>query len=175
MTFSRSQAFRAACCIYVAGSLVVLLLLWRIGSLLRMIGGDPKAVTRLATHTWLLNPFSYFGPHPFYNSLGYGCLIFLWWMCTASLSTLTGGLLTKANIAQLIFFLSVGGLVVLAANRVGRIILCSKSPTISAAFYNSFAPLGHERVIAPIVGLVLGIVAFVAIKFWIRSSRRQIA
>jgi hypothetical protein len=176
MTFSRKQAFRAACCIYVAASLVVLFMLWRLGSLLIMIDDNslPKAITRLATHSWLMNPFSFFGSHPFYNSLGYGCLIFLWWVCTAALSALTDRLLARANVALLTFFLAVGVMVVRAVNRVGHIIQC-RSPTIWAAFHDSFYPASNGRVIAPLVGAILGILAFAALYVWIRRSRRDIA
>ncbi|MBN9616258.1 MAG: hypothetical protein J0G35_11900 [Acidobacteriales bacterium] len=176
MTFSRNQAFRAACSIYMAGSLVVLFLLWRLGSLLTLIDANsvPEAATRLATDSWLMNPFSFFGPHPFYNSIGYGCLIFLWWVCTASLSTLTDGLLARSNIVLLSFFLFVGGLVILAVNRVGHIVQSTKSSKIDVAFYDSFWPSGWERVIAPVVGAVLGILAFAVLSFWVLRSRRKV-
>ncbi|HEY4988174.1 MAG TPA: hypothetical protein VII09_00120 [Opitutaceae bacterium] len=93
MKFQRRHAFFIASGLYLIANIVVLTLFLRIGDLFLLLDGPHTSAgfSMLATHTWILNPFSYFGRTLYARLLsagGPGLLIFTWWLCTASLITL---------------------------------------------------------------------------------------
>ena len=72
-----------------------------------------EGVTRLATHSWDLNPYSYFGPDKLaraHSGIGYGALVLVWWVCNSSL--LSFGPSTSASYW---FFSALFGIVGLAS------------------------------------------------------------
>ena len=63
LTFARREAFAGAVAVYLFANMIIIVLFLRLGDLLRLADDKTfaQAFTRLATHTWIMNPFGYFG------------------------------------------------------------------------------------------------------------------
>ena len=86
----------------------------------------PVAVTKLATHKWLANPFSFFGEAPLaniYASSGFGLLIILWWIGNASLYSLSDDPFSLIGTFVQGVFLAIGLASMLAIQRVMPVVL----------------------------------------------------
>jgi hypothetical protein len=94
MKVERRYAFPVLATLYMFLNTAVLILFLRLALLIDLIPrGEEfrKALDTIATHSWILNPYSYFGasvPAILYSSTTYGLLIVVWWLCFASLHAL---------------------------------------------------------------------------------------
>ena len=90
--FQRRYAFFVASGLYLVANIAVFILFFRISNLFTLLDHSHvvPGFSVLATHSWVLNPFSFFGgglmPR-LISAWGIGLLIFLWWVCGASLLT----------------------------------------------------------------------------------------
>jgi hypothetical protein len=164
--FDRRHAFWALAALYLIGNMTIFILFFRIGDLVALL--DPshivKGVTTLATHSWILNPFSYFGGSGvarFHSSEGYGLLIATWWLCNASLSTLMEDKRNRAAQILLGLFLAIGLGSMLAMNRVYEVVLGSLRAS-APALYAAASDTAIERVVGNVLGVVVGGLIFVA-------------
>lgn len=164
--FDRRHAFWALAVLYLIANITILALFLRVGDLVSLL--DPshvvKGTTTLATHSWVLNPFSYFGSSGvarFHSCEGYGLLIATWWLCNASLSTLMDNKRSRAAQILLGLFLAIGLGSMLAINRVYNVILsslCASSPALYAAVSSTVI----ERSVGNGLGIIVGGLIFVA-------------
>lgn len=164
--FDRRHAFWALGVLYLIANMTILILFVRVGDLVGLL--DPshvvKGITTLATHSWVLNPFSYFGASGvarFHSADGYGLLIATWWLCNASLSTLMDDKRSRAAQILLGLFVAIGLGSMLAMNRVYEAVLdClrASAPTLYAAVSGT----AIERGVGMGLGIVVGGLIFIA-------------
>jgi hypothetical protein len=164
--FDRRHAFWALAALYLIGTMTILILFLRVGDLMLLL--DPshvvKGTTTLATHSWVLNPFSYFGSSGvarFHSSGGYGLLITTWWLCNASLYTLMDDKRNRAAQVLLGLFLAIGLGSMFAMIRVHEVVLDSLHAS-APALYAAATGTAIERVVGTGLGVVVGGVIFVA-------------
>lgn len=164
--FDRRHAFWALAVLYLVGNMAILILFLRVGDLVALLdpGHVVKGVTELATHSWVLNPFSYFGTSGvarFHSAEGYGLLIATWWLCNASLSTLMDDKRNRAAHLLLSLFLAIGLGSMLAMDRVYGIVLNAlRAP--APALFTAVAHTVVERGIGNGLGIAVGGLIFVA-------------
>jgi len=164
--FDRRHAFWALAVLYLIGNMTILILFLRVGDLVLLL--DPshvvKGTTTLATHPWVLNPFSYFGDSAvarFHSSEGYGLLIATWWLCNASLSTLMDDKRSRAAQLLLGLFLGIGLGSMLAMNRVYGVALGSLRAS-APSLYAAASATAIERGVGNGLGIVVGGLIFFA-------------
>jgi hypothetical protein len=160
MKFKRREAFFAAAFVYMFANVITIILFLRLGDLLLLLGADDRmfsqALTKLATHTWLMNPFAYFGgdgSSRLYEDEGAGLLIALWCFCSASLTTLIEG---RRNIGHKILigaFLLAGVSAVGAAGRIGWIVCRHRSDSL---LRKSIASTIGGRIGGMLLGVIFG-------------------
>lgn len=91
----RRYAFPVLATLYIFLNAAILILFLRLALLVDLIPRGEEfrsALDTIATHSWILNPYSYFGasvPAILYASTTYGLLIVVWWLCFASLHALS--------------------------------------------------------------------------------------
>ena len=165
--FDRRHAFWAMAALYLMGNMRILILFLRLGDLLALL--DPtqvvKGVTTLATHSWVLNPFSYLGASwvaRFHSAEGYGLLIATWWLCNASLSTLMDDKHNRPARILLGLFLTIGLGSMLAMNRVNLVVLDSLRAS-APALYAAASRTVTERLVGNTLGIVVGGLIFIAV------------
>ena len=164
--FDRRHAFWAVAVLYLIGNMTILILFLRVGDLVALLDASHvvKGTTTLATHSWVLNPFSYFGTSRVarvHSAEGYGLLIATWWLCTASLSTLMDDKRHRAAQLLLGLFLAIGLGSMLAMNRVYGIVLDGLQ-TPAPALYVAAMSTAVERSVGNGLGIVVGGLIFVA-------------
>ena len=110
----RRFAFPLLSTVYVLLNVAILILFLRLVFLIELIGDDQesyKAIESVFTHSWILNPYSYFGgsfPAVIYAATTYGLLIVVWWFCYASLHLLGGDHVVKYQKMTEHLFLLIG-------------------------------------------------------------------
>lgn len=114
-----SIALSALFLLAAGGIFIVLVRLYR---LLEMLPDDQisAAFTRMATHSWLLNPFAYFGDsivYRFISLLSLLGLVIAWWIGLASLSLLSGKL-QRVEYAFVSTFVAVSGLTLITVQQI---------------------------------------------------------
>jgi hypothetical protein len=162
----RRHAFWAVAVLYLIGNMTILILFLRVGDLVALL--DPshvvKGTTTLATHSWVLNPFGYFGTSGvarFHSAEGYGLLIATWWLCNASLSALMDDKRNRAAHLLLGLFLAIGLGSMVAMNRVYGIVLDAHQAS-APAIYTAALSTAVERTVGNGLGIVVGGLIFVA-------------
>lgn len=164
--FDRRHAFWALAVLYLVANMTILIVFLRVGDLVLLL--DPsnvvKDITKLATHSWVLNPFSYFGGSAiarFYSSEGYGLLIATWWLCNASLSTLMDD--KRNRVAQFLLglFLAIGLGSMLAINRVYGVVLGALRAS-APGLYAAASSTVVDRNVGNGLGIIVGGLIFVA-------------
>jgi hypothetical protein len=95
VSFDRGSAFWVVGVIYFVVTLIGLIVLWRLEALLRLLpdANFVKGYSKLASHEWVMNPFSYLGTTEAARrsaSFGAGLLIVAWWFCLGSVVSLRG-------------------------------------------------------------------------------------
>lgn len=164
--FDRRDAFWALAVLYLIANTAILILFLRVGDLVLLIkpSHSVKAATTLATQSWVLNPFGYFGGSAvarFHSAEGYGLLIAVWWLCNASLSTLMDDKRNRAAGLLLGVFLAIGLGSMLAINRAYAVILGSlvtSAPALHAAVIETLP----DRTVGTGMGILVGGLIFVA-------------
>jgi hypothetical protein len=161
MTFARREAFAAAAAVYLFANMIIIVLFLRLGDLLLLVdaGTLPQAITKLSTHTWIMNPYSYFGGYAFsrtYSCEGFGLLIVLWWLCHASLGTLIDGSQTKKHTLLIGAFLLLGLAAMFAVQRVGWIVLHRGAKVLPTDLFDSISSTFPERTIETFLGIGIG-------------------
>lgn len=164
--FDRRHAFWAVAVLYLIANMTLLILFLRVGDLLVLLDASHvvKGTTALATHSWVLNPFSFFGTSSvarFHSAEGYGLLIAMWWLCNASLSTLMDDKRNRAARLALGLFLAIGLGSMLAMNRVYGIVL-EGLRTTAPTLYTAALSTSVERSVGNGLGIVVGGLIFVA-------------
>jgi hypothetical protein len=138
----------------------------RIGDLLRLLSGQEslKGITTLATHSWVLNPFSFFGSSRLshiYVGEGYGLLIVAWWLCNTSLYLLMDDKRSRIAFILLGLFLLIGLSSMGAIQRVYFIAL-EQLQVVSPGLYSQAMSTAPERTIATYLGILVGGLAYSA-------------
>lgn len=162
---AKQHAFVLGSIAYSAVNAAVLMKLLRLADLMRLVHDESliDAVTRLATHSWELNPFAYFGPSIFtrtHSCLGVGGLIAVWWMCNSSLYALkpASGLL---EFLLLGVFLVIGLASLVTIQTICKRVL-ARTKDSQPELHSLFAATEKERSIFAFVGIFIGgAVAFV--------------
>ena len=165
MKFKRRHAFWVAAGLYLIANMTILILFLRIGDLVALLDASHavKGATLLATHSWVLNPFSYFGNTSIaraHSGEGYGLLIVTWWLCNASLSTLVDDKRNHAAALLLALFLVIGLGAMLAMSRVDMIVVDGLR-TAAPALYSVVVDTATERYVGTVLGIVVGALVFV--------------
>jgi len=165
LKFDRRYAFYSISGLYLTANIAVLILLLRLADLLALLDDSHflKGLSVLATHSWVLNPFSYFGSSVtarFYSCEGIGLLIVVWWLCNTSLSTLLDYKSNKIAILLLILFLLVGLVSLGAIQRVYGIVL-GRTALMDTTLHNALVETSKERFIAIFLGIIVGSLTFV--------------
>lgn len=165
MTFSRKEAFAAASALYLFANMVIVILFLRLSDLLMLIDdkGFAQAVTKLTSHTWIMNPYAYFGSTPSarsYSCEGFGILIVLWWICHASLSTLADGPQDRKQRILVGSFLLIGLGALYSVNRVFWIVLQRGRNLLPLQVFTSMRSTIPERGFAMFLGIGLGYFVF---------------
>ncbi len=166
ITFARREAFRAAAAVYLFAEMILVILFLRIGDLLYLADEAmfPQAFTKLTTHTWILNPYSYFGSGGWsrtYNCEGIGLLIALWWLSHASLSTLiVDGVRKRGDVILIRAFLALGiaGLFFIA--RVFWIVQTRGATFLPANLYEPFSATIIYRSLAALLAIGIGVLLY---------------
>jgi hypothetical protein len=165
LKIARAHAFYAICSLYLIVNVIVLIIFLRMADLLLLIDDKnfTKGLSTLTTHSWILNPFSYFGESSlarFYSCQGTGLLIVVWWLANASLSTLKDNKKSKSTLFLSVVFLLVGLSSLWAIYRVYMVIqnrLIHINHDLSKTFSNVFL----ESVLASFLGVAVGVLAFI--------------
>jgi hypothetical protein len=168
ITFARREAFAAAGAVYLFANTLMIVLFLRVGDLLRLADEKtfPQAFTRLTTHTWIMNPYAYFGsvgvPRT-YSCEGFGLLIVLWWFGNASLSTLIDGARQRRHAILISAFLVLGFAGMLSIVRVFTIILERGSTSLPNDLCASFSSTLRLRSLSGLLGVGAGVLLFRAV------------
>jgi len=180
LTFARKEAFAGVVAVYLFANMIIIVLFLRLGDLFRLIDDKTfsQALTRLATHTWIMNPFGYFGGNGLtrtYSCEGFGLLIVLWWLCHASLSTLIDGKPAKVHLLLIGIFLALGLSAMLSVQRVGWIVLSRAPHVLPKDIADSISSTLAERSLATYLGIGLGALLFGATHVLQRRLRPRVA
>jgi hypothetical protein len=166
MKFRRRHAFFAASGLYLIANMAVLILFLRIGDLFALLDSTHlvTGLSTLATHTWILNPFGYFGPSALarlHSGEGFGLLIVTWWLCNASLYTLGDKKQPFTARVLLGTFLGIGLLSMLAVQRDYAIIVShvGRDPLLAAQLTSTIT----ERTVGTFLGIAIGGLSFTVI------------
>lgn len=165
--FNRKHAFFALSLLYLIGNMTILILFLRIGDIVSLLDAKHvlKGISKLATHKWILNPFSYFGNSEIsqvYSSEGYGLLIATWWLCNTCLSTLMDDKKNKPANILVSLFLMVGLASMFAINRVyGKILSLLKKP--EPDLFIAINQTSAERFIGAFLGIIVGVLIFLSV------------
>lgn len=177
MTVTRREAFFLLAAIFIGVNFAALILFLRVADLLQLMTDDNAvtAITALGSHPWPFNPYAYFGDSAFstaYSSVGYGCLIIIWWI---GLSTLTLFQDPNANdiISRSVYgiFLVVGLLSMLAIQYVFLVVfrmLPALPPTLQSGIESTILP----RTMATFAGIGVGFLVAVAVNTFAEKRRR---
>ncbi len=89
----RTYAFYLASICFFLVNVAILVLFLRTADLVAMLDKEHfhEGITTLATHSWALNPFSFYGTGTIariHSCAGFGLLIACWWVCNTAISTL---------------------------------------------------------------------------------------
>jgi hypothetical protein len=156
----RRLAFFVALGIYLIANMMVIIIFLRIGDLLLLVEEAklPKAVTTLTTHSWLLNPYSYFGSTAIarlHSCEGYGLLIATWWLCTTSMSTLMVDKRSRTGHVLLGIFLVIGLLSMQAIQR-GYWIVEDRLSGPYPQLFHEITATNTERLVGNCLGIIVG-------------------
>lgn len=176
LTFARKEAFAGAVAVYLFANMIIIVLFLRLGDLFRLIDDRTfaQAVTRLTTHTWIMNPYGYFGGNYLtrtYSCEGFGLLIVLWWICHASLATLIDGRPTRVHRILIGVFLALGLSAMLAVQRVGWIVLSRAPQLLPKSMTDSISSTLVERSVATYLAIGIGVLLFQATRILQRRWR----
>gem|GEM_PF-4300562 len=158
--FDRRHAFWAVAALYLIANVTILILFLRVGDLVALLAPSHvvEATTALATHSWILNPFSFFGVSSIarlHSSEGFGLLISTWWLCNASLSTLMDDKRNRAAGALLGLFLAFGLATMFAMNRAYAIVLAGLELS-SPELHTAVVATSLERSVGNFLGIIVG-------------------
>ncbi len=161
ITFARKWAFNGTVGIYLFANLAITMLFLRIGELLLLVQGDKfgDAFATVATHSWIMNPYAYFGSGAVARSHsceGYAMLIVLWWLCHSSLSTLIEGRPHINHKVLVVLFLGLGLVAMWSVQRVYFIVLERGAATLPSSLYEAVLNTSVERTIATFLGVGMG-------------------
>jgi len=168
MKIPREDALWASVFVYIIVNSTTLVLIIRLGDLFKLIDDAYllPALGKLSLHPWPLNPFAYFGEGfltRLHSGLGFGSLIFVWWVCNSSLYAFADAGQVHSPVALLFLgaFLAVGLASMQAINRVYGIVL-RRTASVDAALHGKLLSSRTERTLFAFVGIGLGgIFAFV--------------
>ena len=160
----RKYAFYLVATLYLVVNIALIILFARLGELLLLLDNANfiEGLSKVTIHTWLLNPYSFFGYSILsrgFSSLGYGLLIFCWWICYTSLYLLRDGKETSTTKTLPILFLVVGLLALIIINR-NYDIISLRLADINSEFYNAINATRTERTVVGLVGIGLGVSLF---------------
>lgn len=160
MDIPRSQAFLAACLVYLSTNLFIMIYFFRVGDILRRVDDATflVALTKLCTHKWAANPFAFFGQTPFakiYGSCGFGLLIVVWWIGNASLYALADHAFSRGGLLLQGLFLGIGLASMFAVQRVLPIVL-KRLETVSPALLEEVKATMPYRAVLTFAGIGAG-------------------
>jgi hypothetical protein len=160
----RQQSFYALSALFLVANLVVLVLFLRLGDILSLIDDTHilEATSRLATHSWVLNPYAFFAPSMLSRSVsaeGFGLLIVTWWLCFACLRSLVEH--TRARPVQILIslFLAVGLGTMVAIERV-PVILLPRLALVQHGLHEQLTSTWPERGVGILLGICVGLLLF---------------
>jgi hypothetical protein len=161
----RKYAFYLVATLYLAVNFALIILFVRLGELLLLLDNANfiDGLSKVTVHTWLLNPYSFFGYSIMsrsFSSLGYGLLIFCWWICYTSLFLLRDGQETITTKTLPILFLVLGLLALIVIDR-NYSIISLRLANVNPEFHNALIATRTERTIVGLVGIGLGVSFFI--------------
>jgi hypothetical protein len=165
--FKRRDAFFVASGLYLIANVVVLILFRRIGDLFVLLDNSHTAsgFSTIAIHSWILNPFSYFGSSivaRLCSGGGIGLLCFTWYLCNASLYTLDDKLHPSAAKIIMGSFSALGVLSLMAIVSDHQIII--RQVGFHSAIGDQFRITMIERMGGTLAGIGGGALTFKAIR-----------
>lgn len=171
----RRDAFVVVAVLYLIATMTVSILFFRIGNLVGLLDKEhfSEGVSVILAHEWILNPLSYFGTSTvgrLTSGEGLGLLVVVWWLCNASLYTLTDEKNSRRGRVLLAIFLAVGTLAIGAIYRVHftmRVQAVQFGDKIGNALQDTFS----DRVLSFFVGSIAGVALFTAVNLLHDSGR----
>lgn len=187
LKLTRHQALFIVSPLYLLLNLTVLILFLRIGDLLNLLAPlqpnkFPEGFSRLAAHTWLLNPFAYFGTTraaTWYEGDGYGLLIVTWWLCNSSLLALAENVRNHLRVyfvfSGLFLLIGLGSMV--SINRVFEIVHTNRQ-LLSPNLQQDLLTVSSRGSVETDVGIVVGgLLHFVVLalqsRLWLSRERSK--
>lgn len=165
MRASRRDAFYVLAAAYIGVNLAATITFLRVADLVAMGEAQPqKVATALALHPWVFNPFAYFGPSSFstlYSSIGFGCLIAIWWIGYSSL-TLFRTFRERWALPIYAVFLAVGLSTMMAINHVYAVLFDKIVPMLSLDEQTGVLRTIIPRSVATFSGIGVGMAIFLA-------------
>jgi len=166
LKFSRRHAYYAVCALFLVANISVLIVFLRIGDLLNLLDDKNflKGLTTIMTHSWILNPFAYFGNSfmaRLHSCEGYGLLIVTWWLCYSCLSTLVDDYKGRRVRLLLGIFLLVGLTSMQAIQWIYGIIVM-RTASLDPEYHMALMSTATERFLAIFLSIVVGSLTFVA-------------
>jgi hypothetical protein len=160
MKVPREHALWVSVFVYIIINTTALALMLRLGDLLTLVDDAHllPAVGKLALHPWPLNPFAYFGRGfltRLHSGIGFGALIFIWWVCNSSLYAFADQVRSPVALLFQGAFLVVGLASMQAINRVYSIVL-RRTADVDAALHKALVSSSPERTFFVFVGIGLG-------------------
>lgn len=162
---SRQHAFYVAAIIYSLLNIRVLDVLLRIGDLVNLLDDDHivDGLSKMAFHSFVANPFSYFGDGlvaRLHSCKGFGLLIITWWFANSSLFGLQDSAIgIVANPLQGLF-LAIGLSSMMSIHRIYAVIL-KRTETVAPEINAKLKESQGERAIATFLGIGIGsLIAF---------------
>jgi hypothetical protein len=172
LKFGRRDAFYVAAVLYLAATVVVLLLLGRLLALLALLddGHFLQGYTVLAVHPWVLNPFAYLGESVAAETSArwsIGVLIATWWLSITSIALLyhrrPGW---RSLLVPALFY--VAGLVTLWVLFKLYSLNLSRLQSIAPSVYSGLKATAADRWAAIYTGTSVGVSFFLITLLWQR-------
>lgn len=176
----RKYAFYLVAALYLIVNFALIILFVRLGELLLLLDNPNflDGLSKITVHTWLLNPYSFFGYSLLsrsFSSLGFGLLIFCWWICYTSLYLLRDGKETTTTKTLPILFLLLGLLALIVIER-NYSIITFRLTNINAEFFNAMNLTKIERSVVEFVGIGLGVGFFIfAVNMQSKLAKKPVA
>jgi hypothetical protein len=167
LKFDRRQAFRVAAGVYFVATMTFLIVLMRIEATLGLLQ-DVNFVTgysKIASHSWVLNPFGYAGttwPARLSSGASIGLLVIAWWVCLASVYTLRGKESIWRNLYLPIFFYAAGIAALCVVSRIYSLNL-GRLETLAPLVFAGLKATAPDRWLLALSSLPAGLAVFVAI------------
>jgi hypothetical protein len=157
---SSPYAFWLSIVAFVVANALVLILLLRLGDLVRLVDDTHflAAFGKLSLHPWPLNPFAYFGKGivtRLQSAFGFSALIVVWWVCCLSICIFAYKSHSYGKFVLLMGFLVVGVASMAGIIRVMGLVL-KRTEKLYVDLNKSLIVQGRVGMISVCLGAVIG-------------------